>query len=73
MERPECENLDAVPAMTLWNDPVKSRRPNYVRKCIYKKCNKKKRPTTLMDESESDIDESKNETDESQIDIDSDE
>ena len=28
MERPECENFDAVPAMTLWNDAVKSKRPN---------------------------------------------
>ena len=70
MEGPVCKNFDAVPAMTLWNDAVKSRRPNQTGKHIYKKRNKKKRPMTLMDESKSDIDESKSETDESQIDID---
>ena len=73
MEGPECKNCDAFPAMTLWNDAVKSRRPNQARKHIYKKRNKKKRPTMLMDQSESDIDESESEMDESQIDIDSDE
>ena len=59
--------------MTLWNNAVKSTRPNQAGKRIYKKRNKKKRPTTFMDESMSDIDESKSETDESRIDIDSDE
>ena len=73
MEGPECKNHDTVPAMTLWNDAVKSRKPNQAGKRIYKKLNKKKRPTTLMDQSESDIDESESETDESQIDFDSNE
>ena len=59
--------------ITLWNDAVKSRRPNQAGKRIYKKCNKKKRPATLMDESKSEIDESKSEMDKSRIDIDSDE
>ena len=67
------QKLPCCSSYELWNDPHKSRRPNQAGKCIYKKCNKKKKLTTLMDESESDIDESKSETDEIQIDIDSDE
>ena len=51
MEGPEPEFFNPISAMTLWNDAVKSRRPNPAGNCSYKKHNKKTR--TLLDLEES--------------------
>ena len=72
MEGPTCENFNAVPEITLWNNTVKSRRPSQSGSRTYKKCSKKKRPTTLMDESESEIEDSESELDENECEINSD-
>ena len=73
MEGPTCESFNAVPAMTLWNNAVKSRRPSQSGSRTYKKRSKKKRPTMLMDESESEIKDSESELDENECEINSDE
>lgn len=50
MEGPDSDSFDAIPAMTLWNDAVKAKRPaEKTRKRQYKKRAKKTKPTTLME------------------------
>ena len=73
MECPTCENFNAVPEITLWNNTVKSRRPSQSGSRTYKKRSKKKRPTMLMDESEIEIKDSESELDEKECEINSDE
>ena len=53
MEGPEPEFFNPITLMTLWNDAVKSRRPNQAGNCSYKKHNKKTTPPTLRDLEES--------------------
>ena len=58
MEGPDSDNFNAVPAMKLWSDTVKARRPNQKAKRKYKERAKKTKPYTLMeiDTTESDCD-----------------
>ena len=51
MEGPDSNDFDAIPAMTLWNDAVKARRPAQKTKGKrkYKKRVKKTKSTTLME------------------------
>ena len=53
MEGLPFSDFDPVPAMVLWNDSVKLRRPNQQKRKEYKPRKHKERPATLIDISES--------------------
>ena len=53
MEGLECNFFDPIPAIILWNDSVKTRRPNQKKIEITKKREHNVRPKTLVHESTS--------------------